>query len=175
MITGVVFVVLSAWFMISLGVSLGISDQGKVDRFGVARIQECHRSPLRFWMIHVCQAEVRWDRKALGRPLVTSAVIGSVSDLSGEVNVVSYRSAGRYGALQYSIVPVDRPRAPFSYGWWMFFTFVSLIPGYVVGWFAGKGIDRLMPEPTEKPKDWRGVSRRATPGMNGRRRKRGRR
>ncbi|MFD5095029.1 hypothetical protein ACFWMR_30815 [Amycolatopsis thailandensis] len=174
MITGVVFVVVGAWFMFSLGVSLGISDQGKVDRFGVARIQECHRSPARFWMIHVCQAEVRWDRKALDRPLVTTSVIGSASDLSGEVNVVSYQSAGRYGALQYSIVPVDRPRPLFSFGWWFFFTVVSLIPSYVVGWFAGKGIDRLLPEPEEKPKDWRGVSRRATSGMNGRR-KRGRR
>ncbi|MGW5702578.1 hypothetical protein [Amycolatopsis japonica] len=173
-LSGVVVAVVTAWFMFSLGLSLGISDTGKVDRFGVARIQECHRSPLRFWLIHVCRAEVTWDRKAPGKPLVSSAVIGSVSNLSGEVNVVSYQSAGRYGGSQYNAVPVERPRPLFPFGWWFFFTVVSLVPGYVAGWFAGKGIDRLLPEPKEKTKDWRGVSRRATPGMNGRRRKRNR-
>ncbi|WP_145926621.1 hypothetical protein [Amycolatopsis orientalis] len=174
-LSGVVFVVLGAWVMFSFGASLGIGAAGTVDRFGVAQIRECHRSPVRLWMIHVCEAEVTWDRKTPGRPQVTSSTIGSVADLSGEVNVVSYKSVGRYGLLHYNIVPVDRPRSLFSTGWWFFFVIVGTIPSYILGWFAGKGIDRLLPEPTENPKDWRGVRRRTTPGMNGRRRKRGRR
>ncbi|MFE5502519.1 hypothetical protein ACFQ73_08155 [Amycolatopsis japonica] len=174
MVTGVVFAVLGVWFMASLGSALEISQVHDVDRFGTARVKECHRTPMSLWMTYVCEADVKWDRELLGKPRVSSTTIGSSTDLSGVVEVVSYRWAGRYGAPHYATVPVDRPRAPFSYGWWMFFIFVSLIPGYVAGWFVGKGIDRLLPEPKEKPKDWRGVSRRATPGMNGRRRKRNR-
>ncbi|WP_414937259.1 hypothetical protein [Amycolatopsis sp. cmx-11-51] len=172
MLSGIVVAVLAVWFMASLGVSLGVRSAEKVERFGVAHIQECHRLATRAWLIHACDAEVRWDREARGKPLATFTIVASASELSGEVKVVSYESLGRYGALHYSTLPVDRPRPPFSFGWLMFFMFVSLIPGYVAGWFVGKGIGRLLPEPREKPKDWRGISRRTTPGMNGRRRKR---
>ncbi|WP_181777707.1 DUF6346 domain-containing protein [Amycolatopsis pittospori] len=171
-LTGVVFAVVVVWFMASLGVALGVRGEETVERFGVAHIQDCERSATRFWLVHACRAEVTWDREVRGKALVTSATVASASELSGDVDVVSMESVGRRGTLHYTTLPADRPQPPFSFGWLLFFLFVSAIPGFVAGWFAGKGIGGLLPEPKEKPKDWRGVGRRDAPGTNGRRRKR---
>lgn len=174
-VLGVVGVLLTLWLMRSLEWVVGVEPIGRLDRTGVAQVQQCERHPLELWMTYWCKAEVHWDEVPQGQDLVSTTTIMSVSELSGTVPVERYRytTTSRHNGISkvvYSTAPVDRPLWPINQGWWEVFTFVSVIPGYIAGFFVGGRLELLMPEVKEKPKNWRGVNRRRTSGMNGPRR-----
>lgn len=173
---GAVGVLLTLWLMFSLQWVAGFEPWGTLTRAGTAQVEQCERNAIHLWMTYSCEAEVRWHDVPEGGEQVSATVITSVSALSGSVPVEEYKyrkkNSSRGGA---SVVPVDRPMWPVADGWWILLVFVSVIPGWAAGFWVGGRLGRLLPEPKEKPKDWRGVRRRATSGMNGRRRKRGRR
>ncbi|WP_233629996.1 hypothetical protein [Amycolatopsis sp. WAC 04197] len=174
-VMGAVGVILTLWLMFSLQWVVGFEPWGKPIRTGTAQIGQCQRNPVHTWMTFRCEAEVSWDKVPRGGEQVSTAWVTAVSALSGRVPVEEYKyrkkNSSRGG---FSVVPVDRPSWPVADGWWILLVFVSVIPGWIAGFWVGDRLGRLLPEPKEKPKDWRGVSRRATPGMNGRRRKRNR-
>ncbi|MFI7121365.1 hypothetical protein [Amycolatopsis sp. NPDC049868] len=174
-VMGAVGVILTLWLMFSLQWVVGFEPWGTLTRTGTAEVGQCRRNAVHIWMTFSCEAEVRWDKVPPGGEQVSTTSVTAVSALSGSVAVEEYKyrkkNSSRGGA---SVVPADRPLWPVADGWWILLVFVSVIPGWIAGFWVGDRLGRLLPEPKEKPKDWRGVSRRTTPGMNGRRRKRDR-
>ncbi len=163
------------WLMFSLQWVVGFEPWGRLSRTGTARIAQCERNTVHLWMTYSCRAEVRWDNVPRGEKPSSTTVVTSVSQLSGGVAVEEHRYDRRASPRAgVSVTPADRPSWPIADGWWILLLFASVIPGWIAGFLVGDRLGRLLPEPKEKAKDWRGVSRRTTPGMNGRRRKRGR-
>ncbi|GAB3722612.1 hypothetical protein GCM10027598_37530 [Amycolatopsis oliviviridis] len=170
---GAFCVLLTLWLMFSLQWVVGFEPWGTLTRSGTAQVERCQRTAVHTWMTYSCQAEVRWDAVSPGGEKVSGTTVTSVSALTGRVAVEEFKywkkNSSRSGL---SVVPVDRPSWPIADGWWILLVFVSVIPGWLAGFWVGGRVDRLLPEPKEKPKDWRGVNRRTASGMNGRRRRR---
>ncbi|OXM46759.1 hypothetical protein [Amycolatopsis alba] len=150
---------------------VGFEPWGTLTRTGTARVEQCGRSAVHIWMTYSCEAEVQWDTVSPGEEQVSRTTVTSVSALAGRVPVEEFKYRKKNSSRSgLSVVPVDRPSWPVAGGWWILLVFVSVIPGRLAGFRVGGRLGRLLPEPKEKPKDWRGVSRRITSGMNGRRR-----
>ncbi|EMD26929.1 hypothetical protein C791_2749 [Amycolatopsis azurea DSM 43854] len=170
---GALGVLLTLWLMFSLQWVVGFEPWGTLTRTGTAQVEQCERNAVHTWMTYSCEAKVRWNGVPPGEEQVATATVTSLSALTGSVAVEEFKyrkkNSSRGGS---SVVPFDRPSWPVADGWWILLVFVSVIPGWLAGFWIGGRLDRLLPEPKEKPKDWRGVSRRASPGMNGRRKRR---
>ncbi|MBC6449292.1 hypothetical protein [Actinokineospora xionganensis] len=145
----VVFLLLSAWLMVSVSHVLGFSPSDRTRDVGVAQIISCERTPLRLWLIHHCEAEIRWERKVPADETAEAVRtrVTSTRDLEGQVPVIErIERTGR--SADWTVVPLDHPVN--NNDGLIFVLLLFVLGAGVAGVFVGLKIAHRLPEPPDR-------------------------
>ncbi|WP_026316526.1 hypothetical protein [Actinokineospora enzanensis] len=143
-VLAMIFLMLGLWFAVALHYRFG---WGNVEllRNGKAEIQACSRDVGTLWMMVSCDAQVWWD----GEQIPTAARVRSAHDLSGVTDVREERvSSGRRNTTR-QVVPADTTIVR-SQTLSLVSAFGLSVAGYLLGYFLGGRLARLLPEPPPK-------------------------